>query len=460
MQNNNDIYLLHEKYSSFFSGYYLLGSSDVWIPYFKKDIEVTYLSENNLTVAEEFVGKCIQRGIHKKSDIAKILALKENFLEAVIEPLVEQGFFTSDESNGSIYLSNEGKTLFAKKIKYLNKKETFSVLFDGLNETNKVEYLEYENKGFNRIKEAKNGILIDGRKFPVYDYMKDYQRLSKHFLSVLEMRKKNMDDELENSQIVSVKNFEYLSNKELLFRKYSMLVYADEKKELEVLVIDSVTEAIQPEFSAVLKTRLIEGYFNDDIDLEDAFKKHDKVINELSELASRMEEPADENGQVTTIKNANKLKYLMNAEIRRLFLHYLETAQKSLYIISPWMNYTIVNVAFKKNLEELLKRGVTVQIIYGITDGNEANFGERDKRSKKIADELIEIGKNYNGLLKIQNGQTHEKLLICDEKYYINGSYNFLSYDAEIKGVIRNEGTTYIEDEEFTKGIIKVRFDV
>ena len=476
MQNSNDIYLLHEKYSSFFKGYYLLGSSDVWIPYFKKDIEVTYLTEENLTVAEEFVGKCIQRGIHKKSDIGKVLALKDNFLEAIIEPLIEQSFFTMDDSNGSMYLSDEGKTLFAKKIKHLNKKEIFSVMFDGLNEINKVEYLEYENRGFNRIKGVKEGIIIDGRRFPTYEYTKDYQRLSKQFLSIIETRKKDMGEEFETSKVVNVKDFKYLPSKEMLYRKYFMLIYANEEKEIELLVIDSMTESVQSEFNTVLKKRLLEGYFNSHFDLETAFEEHEKVMNELSKVTNQTEEPAntlngdleriestDGNIQVQEMKIPDTTRYIMNAEIRRLFLHYLETAQKSLYIISPWINYHIVDNTFKNNIEKLLKRGVEIRIIYGITDGNDANFSDRDKKSKKIADELEKLGEKYNGLLKIQNGNTHEKILICDDYYYINGSYNVLSYDAEdnVKGQkgFRYEGSTYMENPRMALSVIEQRFD-
>ncbi|WP_029276881.1 phospholipase D-like domain-containing protein [Carnobacterium jeotgali] len=455
---NSDIDLLHEKYSSFFNEYHLVGSSDIWIPFFKKDIEVTYISEENLTVAEEFVGKCIQRGINRKADIAKVLTLKANFLNVVIEPLLEQNFLVTDDKNESIYLSDEGEKLFARKIKCLNKKGNLSILFDVINETNKVEYLAYERKGFSRVREAKDGILIDGRKFPVYEHMKDYERLSKYFLTNIEMHNKNVEKGLNISKIVNVKDFEYMPRKELLFRKYAMLIYADTEKELEVLVIDSVTKIIQPEFSAVLKKRLVEGYFSDYFDIATALEERDNVLNELSEIADKIEKLDDEKVQITTVNNVIILKYLMNTEIRRLFLHYLETAQKSLYIISPWLNRTIVNDAFKKSIEKLLKCGVEIRILYGITDGNEVNFSGRDKKSKEIADELRNLGKKYNGLLKIENEQTHEKLLICDDKYVINGSYNFLSYDAEYKGDLRKEGSTFIESEEWATEVIKARF--
>lgn len=69
-------------------------------------------------------------------------------------------------------------------------------------------------------------------------------------------------------------------------------------------------------------------------------------MNELSKVTNQTEEPAntlngdleriestDGNIQVQEMKIPDTTRYIMNAEIRRLFLHYLETAQK-VYILS------------------------------------------------------------------------------------------------------------------------------
>ena len=135
----------------------------------------------------------------------------------------------------------------------------------------------------------------------------------------------------------------------------------------------------------------------------------------------------------------------------------LKNAQKSLYIISPWMNNYVVNDQFKNQLIELLKRNVEIRIIYGINSPH--NSDERDVRTEKIAKELREIGKKYNNLLRLKHGHTHEKLLICDEKYYMNGSYNFLSYSPDGDGYFRNEGCTYIESEMTAKAATEERFN-
>lgn len=80
---------------------------------------------------------------------------------------------------------------------------------------------------------------------------------------------------------------------------------------------------------------------------------------------------------------------------------------------------------------------------------------------------LLCINKNFgnvNSLYQIRkynvlNLQTHEKLCICDRKYYINGSFNFLSYSGEEKNNgFRNEGSTYSENRKLIDTVIKMRF--
>ena len=69
------------------------------------------------------------------------------------------------------------------------------------------------------------------------------------------------------------------------------------------------------------------------------------------------------------------------------------------------------------------------------------------------------MGKPYKNLFKISHGKTHEKLLICDRKYYINGSFNFLSYSGKFENKFRNEGSTYSENIRLIEETIKLRFN-
>lgn len=52
-----------------------------------------------------------------------------------------------------------------------------------------------------------------------------------------------------------------------------------------------------------------------------------------------------------------------------------------------------------------------------------------------------------SGKFRIQKGNTHIKLLVCDDLYFIQGSFNFLSFDGIYTEDTRTEIATYSESK-------------
>ena len=83
--------------------------------------------------------------------------------------------------------------------------------------------------------------------------------------------------------------------------------------------------------------------------------------------------------------------------------------------------------------ERLLKRGVVIKILYGIGDMSPNTSDERNRRTLDVAEHLQRIFRDYpNFRMKCTN--THEKLFICDEKFYVSSSLNILSFRADYTG--------------------------
>lgn len=125
--------------------------------------------------------------------------------------------------------------------------------------------------------------------------------------------------------------------------------------------------------------------------------------------------------------------HLQNSEIRRKFIQALKDSQIELDIISPWVNAHTVNEHIRYLMENLLKKGVKIRIIYGIGSDNSL-YGYDDSRSKRSDDVVNELRKQFKKYVKLfvaRRDNTHEKVLICDNSYYIIGSYNFLSFDGD-----------------------------
>ena len=130
-----------------------------------------------------------------------------------------------------------------------------------------------------------------------------------------------------------------------------------------------------------------------------------------------------------------------NRAHRELFVQAILSARTTLIVVSPW----VVGHAFTPYVRSLFQaailRGVTVYLAWG--------YGQklvRDERKEKQL--LYDLRKRLRGRdrrrLVISQLQTHEKVLICDDKFCVWGSYNWLSNPGE--QIPRRETSSYSED--------------
>ena len=139
--------------------------------------------------------------------------------------------------------------------------------------------------------------------------------------------------------------------------------------------------------------------------------------------------------------------HLKNEQIRDMFLRTFSLAQKEIDIISPWMNTRVVNPAFIGLMEEALQRGVKIRIQYGLNPGTDAYSWNRSHNSDLIADDLKEQFAPYGDAFRIERKNLHYKLVLCDNLYKLEGSYNYLSFDGDYSNPDqRGEGSPFGRD--------------
>ena len=131
----------------------------------------------------------------------------------------------------------------------------------------------------------------------------------------------------------------------------------------------------------------------------------------------------------------------------------LMDAKQELDIQSPWMTPKVVDEIFIDKLSRLLTKGVIVKIAYGIAD--DKNIKNKNSITDDVVIYLKSRLKRYPNF-KIQQGNSHNKMLICDDKFLINGSYNWLSYDGKTD---REEGGTVIRNKNEIERVRKLMFD-
>lgn len=139
--------------------------------------------------------------------------------------------------------------------------------------------------------------------------------------------------------------------------------------------------------------------------------------------------------------------HLQNDEIRKMFLKSFIIAESEIDIISPWMNFSVVNDALINLMKLALKRGVSIRIIYGLLPGSGEYNQLRSERSDQVAARLRETFVGFGDAFKISRDNIHYKLVLCDEKYKLEGGYNYLSFAGDYSDPnTRREGSPFGRD--------------
>lgn len=182
---------------------------------------------------------------------------------------------------------------------------------------------------------------------------------------------------------------------------------------------------------------------------EEELKLKDEQINELlKKMRSEQDEFIRNVEEINSLKN-NKI--LKDNAIKDVFNNSLILVKKELDIISPWLNTGVVNTKMINNFEQLLKKGVIIKIIYGIGDENSIN-DNRNQRTNNTIYMLKEHFKDYSNF-KTMRKNTHAKLFICDDEYYVLTSFNILSFDYSYEKNIYNKRNE-IGEQSFNKEIL------
>ena len=144
-------------------------------------------------------------------------------------------------------------------------------------------------------------------------------------------------------------------------------------------------------------------------------------------------------------------EFLQTEQHRAVLEQALREAKQEVIIISPWMNRRACNDAICRLVGDAIARGVRIRIGYGI--GNEQNprDAERNRNNVRQVKNAFEraITKGSKNLLEMRaTSGTHQKILICDRKFAVAGSFNWLSYVGERDEGYRDETSVLLRQPE------------
>jgi len=174
---------------------------------------------------------------------------------------------------------------------------------------------------------------------------------------------------------------------------------------------------------------------------------YDFTNSERASLAKIEEEELDgivefEQKEIRT----NETKTLSIWETQAQFENALRTVKKRLLIESPWIKKATLN--YISAFEKALKRDVTIVVLYGI-EGNDEHYRKAEKEMERLDRDyesfhLVHLPTHFEECRNHQMTGTHRKLIIKDNDYYIQGSFNFLSFNKKEGQKVANEESIMI----------------
>lgn len=268
-------------------------------------------------------------------------------------------------------------------------------------------------------------------------------------LAILEEAKKEIMDELVTllgdelqSQTVGI---------DMVYSKLNALSIVFEDMESE---IKRTAKAADIDLPALIKNGLEDLVKQDTAELLDHYVGEEAQNRFMDELIARLKK------EQIDLTNTHHVR---NEEIMEMFTRAIKTAQRELDIVSPWLSRWLLFGESARMLEDALKRGVTIKILYGYKDrpGDGSGRSGREDDTDFVVNELkVKFKKYIDKRLRFKKSNTHLKLLICDDVFYVIGSYNYLSFRGDYSYPdTRDEGADYSESKHRIKAARITYFD-
>ncbi|KAF1084970.1 hypothetical protein SPSYN_01106 [Sporotomaculum syntrophicum] len=468
---------LAKKQSGSIPGYELVDYYEAAFPVYRVIVIVAILTEQNLPVVQEYILKMLDCGLNNIGDIGGFLGLSNEIIEDSLVPLTQQELVLSYLEGNSLKFSitEKGKDVM-ESLKV--KKPTITslpIVFDALTGS-----LEPHKTGLAKAKEVKDleiPIIKPYLNKPMLEDIEfnDVRKLIKR------MQKENTDIAPPPGELLDIIEVEKAW---LEYKRLKVFVfYSAKEDDVMVQVFERTQRA--PEYETrllrmeregirVLRTvkkqsvrngLLVENLSFNNEDLksnEESIQEAEERVKILTKNLAEAEEEKTDQTSIHTIKRQLEEarrqleifqkgdRVLSTYEHRPILEQALKNAQNRVLIISPWIERGGMDDDLLALIRAALTRKVEIHIGYGISDERSSNDTYPVKKLKEY------LSKSFGKYLKLHKlGNTHEKVLVCDEKFAVVTSFNWLSFKGDPNRGFRRETGLYTQNPVTIKNIIE-----
>ena len=467
-----------QKFKHARPSFHLADYAPVALPIYQVTIRALTLSRKPIPPIDEFVLKCIDRGLHRTAEISEFLGLSEKVVKNTLVSLTQMDSIALIPEPGSrvqsLRLTRKGKTSLQTAETEEPEEREFNLHFDGL--IRKAAW--YERYEVLRFDELRTLGLIEINAYPP----RRPQLLDLEIREIERIVRALGNPDQYKRDLLAIKKIERVQK---LFLPATALVYlADDGGEVQVAFV--VDNKLSREHE--LAYARMDGPRKQGIDkvIRATFAENLEIRTQVNELidrpedlqkaeaeAARVSQAVEQVGAKLELSEEDPEKEKLREELRQLkdekekteaalaefmFLHIytydhppllkeaLTDSTSRLMIISPWIKGEVVDADFLKQLEGLLRNGVAVYIGHGIQVEPTKKPKPEDQWAKE---QLSHLAHKYKNLCFKRLGNTHAKVLIADDKFSVISSFNWLSFKGDSSRPFRDEQGIKVQDKHF-----------
>jgi hypothetical protein len=420
-------------------GYELLDYAEVALPIYKVSLRVLLLQHTPLTPLYEFVLRAIRLGIDTADDISACLGIPAAMVDEALRSLhssEEIEIVQGDDGPERFALTRRGQKTTTSLERVRPEQQTIRIFFDGLTR----EPID-----------ASAVILLSGREAEDLG-MKEIPALPHSKIEVSDIDLASAARILSRERtgegrrdLLSIKEIE--RKQRLHLPAVAMVFQEIGGGDIELLFASETAMLDEHNHRFAVaegpkKTRLLAEFSKAEVTASDSFARKLATLQRAAEPAlssarkrTLRAKPIAAEGSVETVTVHEHPPLLWDA---------ISTARDRVLIICPWITEQVIDTPALASIRKLLEKGVRLYIGYGID-------AEAKKKKKGVPEGLVKLAAEFENFQLRDFGDTHEKVLIKDDQFVAEGSYNWLSFRGDPDRKLRRERSLKVTDPAFVE---------
>lgn len=457
-------------------GYSLVAFREAGLPTFQLTARVTTLERKPISPIDEACLRAVDAGLDSPADLADFLGLPSALLKGTLASLnaKEQINYLrpSGETRAQVLLTSKGRNSLVLASMIQPDERIVQILYDPL--ARKVIFLpkaalfrprDVKEKGWLEIPLC-GSKRPEAEDIPLSDIDRVVRRLARNPDDIRELLAIGGIERRELMFLPAVAlYYRSLDGKEIQVAFYTDGNPSTEHERAFALAGGPATigaaQALIPQELPSLEDRpalnnQISARSSEREKLESAVRKSEEEIARVRAMGANQE--ALEKAQKDAEAARSHLKTFTQRLVRchehpSLLREALQKSEKRLLIICPWIRHQVVDQQFLQNLEKILRDKVSVFIGYGLAE--EGRPPQKEPISRLTYQEFEKLGKRFPNFVWKFVGNTHRKLLICDNRFAVITSFNWLSFRGDPKAAPRDEAGFLVSDLDGVEEIFK-----